>query len=196
MQAAATSYGIDSSQPYYKGASTAQTIGSCTIYKSYPEAWWGQVQDPSGTNVGEGLIAKKGTTGSEYVLVALLQSTVYLGGQHNSVSGKLRSVSFVDLSNTGTANALRALATVTSPACAIDWLQASPQARITYDKTPIKPAVFTETFTLLYPFSGAGNPIPTTVGNLTTDTARKFSGKINFVGKKPASTVTPPVPSP
>jgi hypothetical protein len=59
MQAAAASYGIDSSQPYYKGASTAETVGSCTIYKSYREAWWGQVKDPSGANIGEGLIAKK-----------------------------------------------------------------------------------------------------------------------------------------
>ncbi len=194
MQAAAASYGIDSSQPYYKGASTAEAVGSCTIYKSYPEAWWGQVQDPSGANIGEGLIAKKGTTGSEYVLVALLQSTFYLGGQSNAVSGKLRSVSFVDMSNVGTASALQALAT--NPSCAIDWMQASPQARITYTKTPTTtPAVFTETFTLLYPFGGASNPVSSTVGNLTTDTAKKFNGKINFVGKKPASTVTPPVPS-
>ncbi|MFO1347562.1 MAG: hypothetical protein U1F12_03125 [Pseudomonadales bacterium] len=193
MQVAAASYGIDSSQPYYKGASTAQTVGSCTIYKSYSEAWWGQVKDPSGANIGEGLIAKKGITGSEYVLVALLQSTFYLGGQINNVSGKLRSVSFVDMSNAGTASALQALAT--NPSCAIDWMQASPQARITYTKTPIKPAVFTETFTLLYLFGGAGNPVSSTAGNLTTDTAKIFNGKINFVGKKPALTVTPPVPS-
>lgn len=177
----------DPTSPYhivtpYVGSATVQAVGSCKISKVFAEARWGTVIDTvSSLPVGEGLITKDGK------LIAIVQSAFYLGGQLNNVTQKQSAGYFEDLSSFGPVSTATALQDwSTNSTCVVDLLEAGQQTKSTYLKTPTTTAgKFIEKFTVLYPFSGAGNPAPpTVVGNITTEAKRVFVGKITFVGQR------------
>ncbi len=170
----------------YVGAATVQAVGSCKIAKVYAEARWGEIIETATDNVmGEGLITKDGK------LIAVVQSAFYLGGTTNTNTDKQRKTYFEDLSSFGavsTAQALQDLSTGTN--CVVDLLEAGPQTKGTYEKIPTTTAgKFNEKFTVIYGFNGAGNPVNSVAGAISTDAKRTFFGKITFTGQR--TIVTP-----